>query len=92
MLTRPRCITEEINANGHRLETVSSFKYLGSVITDEGAKPQVLKRLKPVWKDNNVALGSKIRLMLALDMSTYVYDCELNEMLLTSCVTHTGTM
>ena len=29
----------EINVNGQRLETVTSFKYLGSVITDEGSKP-----------------------------------------------------
>ena len=42
-------------------ETVTSFRYLGSVITDEGSKPQILSRiaqttaalarLKPVWND-----------------------------------------
>ena len=32
--------------NGLRLEseTVISFKYLGSVITDEGSKPEILSR------------------------------------------------
>ena len=28
-----------IIVNGQKLETVTSFKYLGSVITDEGSKP-----------------------------------------------------
>ena len=28
-----------------RLETVTSFKYLGSVITDEGSKPEILSRI-----------------------------------------------
>ena len=44
--------------NGQKLETVTSFKYLGSVITDEGSKPDILSgiaqttsaltRMKPV--------------------------------------------
>ena len=31
--------------NGQKLETVTSFKYLGSVITDEGSKPEILSRI-----------------------------------------------
>ena len=31
--------------NGQKLETVTSFKYLGSVITDEGSKPGILSRI-----------------------------------------------
>ena len=31
-------INSEIKVNGQKLETVTSFKYLGSVITDEGSK------------------------------------------------------
>ena len=38
-------ITEEINANRHRLETASSFKYRGSVVTDEGPKPAIITRI-----------------------------------------------
>ena len=39
-------INTEIKVNGQRLETtVTSFKYLGSVITDEGAKPEILARI-----------------------------------------------
>ena len=30
--------------NGQKLGTVTSFKYLGSVITDEGFKPEILSR------------------------------------------------
>ena len=54
-------INTEIKVNGQKLETVTSFKYLGSVITDEGSKPELLfritqttatlTRLKPVWID-----------------------------------------
>ena len=32
-------INTEIKVNGQKLETVTSFKYLGSVIADEGSKP-----------------------------------------------------
>ena len=31
--------------NGQKLETVTSFKYLGSVITDEGCKLEILSRI-----------------------------------------------
>ena len=66
-------INTEIKINGQKLETVTSFKYLCSVITDEGSKPKILSkiaqitaaltRLKPVWNDRNVMLSSKIQLM-----------------------------
>ena len=29
--------------NGQKLWTVTSFKYLGSVVTDEGSKPETLE-------------------------------------------------
>ena len=34
-------INTEIKVNGQRTETVTSFKYLGSVISDEGSKPEI---------------------------------------------------
>ena len=56
-------INSEIKLNGRKLETVTSFKYLGSVITDEGSKPELLcrivqataalTRLKPIWIDKS---------------------------------------
>ena len=69
-------INTAIKVNGQKLETVTSFKYLGSVVTDEGSKPEILSRiaqttaaltrLKPVWNDRNISLSSKIRLMCSL--------------------------
>ena len=38
-------INTEIKENGQKLETVTSFKYRGSVITDEGSKPEILSRI-----------------------------------------------
>ena len=59
-------INTETKVNGQKLETVTSFKYLGSVITDEGSKPEILSRiaqataaltwLKPVWNDWSIFL------------------------------------
>ena len=69
--------------NGQKLETVTSFKYLGSVMTDEGSKPEillriahttaVLTRLKPVWIDKSISLSSKIRLMRSLVTSIFLH-------------------
>ena len=36
-------INTEIEVNGQKLEKVTSFKYLGSVINDEGSKPEILQ-------------------------------------------------
>ena len=79
-------INTEIKVNGQKLETVTSFKYLGSVITDEGSKPEVfcriarttaaLTRLKPVWNDRSISLISKIRLMRSLVTSIVLYAWE----------------
>ena len=72
--------------NGQKLETVTSFKYLGSIITDEGFKPEILSRiaqttaaltrLKPVWNDGSISLISTIRLMLSLATAIFLYACE----------------
>ena len=35
----------EIKVNGQKLEAVTSFKYLGSIIADEGSKPEILSRI-----------------------------------------------
>ena len=79
-------INREIKVNGQKLETVTSFKYLGSFVTDEGSKPEILSRiaqttaalirLKPVWNDRSISLNSKICLMRSLVISTFLYVCE----------------
>ena len=79
-------INTEIKVNGQKLETVTSFKYLGSVITDEGSKPEILSRialttaalttLKPVWNDRSISFSSKIRLMRFHVTSVLLHACE----------------
>ena len=73
MTNNTRGINTEIKVNGQKLETVTSFKYLGSVISDEGSKPEILSRtaqtaaaltrLKPAWNDRSISARPKIRLM-----------------------------
>ena len=72
--------------NGQKLEKVTSFKYLGPVITDEGSKPELLcgiaqttaalTRLKPVWIDKSISHSSKIRLMRSLVTSIFLFASE----------------
>ena len=38
-------INTEIKVNREKLKTVTSFKYLGSVITGEDSKPEILSRI-----------------------------------------------
>ena len=38
-------INTDMKVNGQKLETVTSFKYLGSVMTDEGSKPKILSMI-----------------------------------------------
>ena len=60
-----------IKVRGHELETVGQFKYLGSIITEEGSKAEIISRaaqtiaamvkLRPIWRDKNICLRTKIR-------------------------------
>ena len=79
-------IQREIKVKGQKLDTVTSFKYLGAVVSDDGSKPEVLSRiaqataaltkLKPIWRDKNISLGSKMKLMRSLVISIFLYACE----------------
>ena len=65
---------------------VTSFKYLGANVLDDGSKPEVLSRiaqataaltkLKPIWRENNISIGSKVKLMHSLVISIFLYACE----------------
>ena len=76
----------EIKVNGQKLETVTSYKYLGSVITDEGSKHEILSRiaqtkaaltrLKAVWNDRSISLSSKILPMCFLVTAIFLHACE----------------
>ena len=79
-------IQREIKVKWQKLGTVTSFKYLGAFVSDDGSKPEVLSRiaqataaltkLKPIWRDNNISLGSKVKLMRSLVISIFLYACE----------------
>ena len=72
----------EIKIKGQRLEEVENFKYLGAVISNEGSKPEILSRiaqttaalsrLKIIWRDKNISLASKVKLMRTLILSTFL--------------------
>ena len=79
-------IQREIKVKGQRLGTVTSFKYLRAVVSDDGSKPEVLSRfaqttaaltkLKPTWRDNNISLESKVKLVHSFVISIFLYACE----------------
>ena len=69
-----------------KFETVTSLKYLGSVVSDEDSRPEILcriaqktaavTRLKQVWNDRSISFSSKIRLIRFLVTSIFLYACE----------------
>ena len=79
-------INTEIKVNGQKPETFTSFKYLGSVMTDEVSKPEILSRvaqtkaaltrLEPIWNDRSISLSSKMRLKRSLVTAIFLYACE----------------
>ena len=80
-------INTEIKVYGQKLETVTGFKYLSSVVIDKGSKSEILSgiaqttavltRLKPVWNVRNISVSSKLRLMHSVVTSIFLYACEL---------------
>ena len=79
-------IQRETKVKGQKFGTVTCFKYLGAVVSDNGSKPEVLSRiaqataaltkLKPIWRDNNISLGSKVKLMRSVVISIFLYASE----------------
>ena len=79
-------IHKELKASDQKLQTVTNFKYLGSIISDAGSKAEMLSRiaqctttvttLKPIWNDQNITLRSKERLMHTLVISILLFACE----------------
>ena len=64
---------------------MENFKYLGAIISNEGSKPEILSRIaqttaalsrmKIIWRDKNISLASKVKLMRTLILSTFLYAC-----------------
>ena len=79
-------IITEIKVNGQKLKTVTSFKYLGSALTNEGSKPEIVSRraqttaattrLKPVPDDRSISFSSKKILMHSLVTFIFLCACE----------------
>ena len=86
MTNNPNGFQREIKIKGQRLEEVENFKYLGAIISIEGSKLEILSRiaqttaalsrLKIIWRDKNISLASKVKLMRTLILSTFLYACE----------------
>ena len=79
-------MTTALHIAGNTLYEVQSFKYLGAIISEEGSKSEVLARiaqataalssLKKIWRDRNITLRTKIRLLRSLVISIFLYACE----------------
>ena len=60
-----------------------NFKYLRAIISNEGLKPEILSRIAQttaalsrlmiIWRDKNISLASKVKLMRTLIISTFLY-------------------
>ena len=74
--------TNDVTMNGQALESVSKFKYLSAIVTDEGSTPEMLSgngsghKLKPMWNDKNVKLRTKVRLLRSPVISILLHACE----------------
>ena len=66
----------QIKIIGQRLEEAENFKNIGTIISNEGSKPEILSRLEIIWRDKNISLASKVKLMRTLILSTFLYTCE----------------
>ena len=65
---------------------MENFRYLGAIISNEGSNPEMLSmiaqtkaalsRLKIKWRDKNISLASKVKLIRTLILSTSLYACE----------------
>ena len=76
-------INTEIKVNGQKLKKVTNFKYSGSVVSDDGSRPEILSRvaqttaaltkLESVWNDRNISLSSKIRMIRSIVTYLFLY-------------------
>ena len=86
MTNNPNGFQTEIKINGQRLEEVENFQYLGAIISNEGSKSEILFRiaqtigalskLEIIWRDKNILLACKVKLMRTFTLSTFLYACK----------------
>ena len=83
MLNDDNC-QPNIDIHGEIIETVKSFKYLGSIINENGSRKEILSiqasqaysNLKIIWNDKDIRLKYKLKLMDSLVNSIFLYACE----------------
>jgi len=79
--------TCNIEIRGVRLEQVDTFRYLGSLITEDAADVKDIREklarglntittLKQLWKSHNIRMDTKMKLMRALVWPVATYGCE----------------
>ena len=65
---------------------MNKFKYLDSIISDKGSKPEIVARiaqatkaiskLQRIWKSSSIALTQKLKLINTPVHSVFLYGCE----------------
>ena len=70
--------TDDSNANGTRRDIKVKRQMLGTLTSFFSVG---LHKVKPVWRNNNISLGSKVKLMrsiaISVFLSIFLYACEL---------------
>ena len=85
MLNDDNC-QPNIVIQGKIIETVKSFKYLGSIINESRSRKEIFSRaartiqacsnLKIIWNDKDIRLRYKLKLIESLVNSIFLYLCE----------------
>ena len=84
---KTKLMTNSVNStHRERDKGKRAFQYHGAVVSDDGSKPKVLSRiaqataaftkLKPIWRDNKISLGSKVKLVCSFVISIFLNACE----------------
>ena len=86
VLTNSTKSIEKITVSRQKLAIVNRFKYLGAFLRGESSKTEAqaiatqttsaLAKPKPMWRDNNISLSSKLKLLHAIVGSVSFYACE----------------
>lgn len=86
MTNNPDGFHKSMTLNNETVEVVNKFKYLGSIISDKGSKPEIVARiaqatkaiskLQRIWKSSSIALTQKLKLINTLVHSVFLYGCE----------------